>query len=118
MRANFFIYETNVIFVLTKYFLMNADQIEILGTLRNNLKKLMTKLENERKRSELLESELRELKDQFEKQGSEFEILEHKYNTLKLAKTLAADTEEGHDARIRVNRMVREIDKCIALLNR
>lgn len=97
---------------------MNADQIEILGTLRNNLKKLMNKLDNEKKRTETLESELRKLKEQFEKQRSELEQLEHKYNTLKLAKTLAVDSEEGHDARIRVNRMVREIDKCIALLNR
>jgi hypothetical protein len=29
-----------------------------------------------------------------------------------------ADSEDANEARIRINRIVREIDKCIALLNR
>lgn len=97
---------------------MNADQVEIFGTLRGRIKKIVKALDDEKEGKLKVEKELEELKERFELQNREYKELEHKYNNLKLARTLAADTEEGHDARIRVNRIVREIDKCIALLNR
>jgi len=43
---------------------------------------------------------------------------ELKFDNLKLAKVIASSDESTHDAKIKVNRIVREIDKCIALLNR
>ena len=96
---------------------MNADQIEILGTLRSQVKAIMSALEKEKNRNEKLESENQNLKAKYDQQAKEFEELEHKYNNLKLAKAML-DGGDGHDARIKVNRIVREIDKCIALLNR
>ena len=44
--------------------------------------------------------------------------IEEKYNKLKISKALITSSEDVHDAKLRVNRMVREIDKCIALLNK
>ena len=44
--------------------------------------------------------------------------LEHKNQQLTLVKSIMVDSEDAHDARIRINRIVREIDRCIALLNR
>ena len=44
--------------------------------------------------------------------------LEEKYNKLKISKALIVSSNDVHDAKLKVNRMVREIDKCIALLNR
>ncbi|HSH52927.1 MAG TPA: hypothetical protein VK982_14470, partial [Bacteroidales bacterium] len=49
---------------------------------------------------------------------SELEFLKNKYNKLKLAKSILASTGDKHDAKIKINRIVREIDKCIALLNK
>jgi hypothetical protein len=46
------------------------------------------------------------------------EELEEKNQQLTLAKSLLADGESAQDARIKINRIVREIDKCIALLNK
>jgi len=37
---------------------------------------------------------------------------------LKFAKTLAGGNEDSHEAKIKINRLVREIDKCISLLNK
>jgi hypothetical protein len=48
----------------------------------------------------------------------EKEDLDHRYNTLKLAKSLTGDGKDSQDAKLKINRIVREIDKCIALLNR
>ena len=44
--------------------------------------------------------------------------MNNKYNKLKLAKRLLASSGDSHDAKIKINRIVREIDKCVALLNR
>jgi len=45
--------------------------------------------------------------------------LDKKYENLKIAKVLSSvPGEDVHDTKLQVNRIVREIDKCIALLNR
>ena len=45
--------------------------------------------------------------------------LEKKYENLKIAKVLSSvPGEDVHETKLQVNRIVREIDKCIALLNR
>jgi predicted translin family RNA/ssDNA-binding protein len=98
---------------------MNADQIEILGTLRGRVKEIMAALDKERAKSSQLDSELQDLRRKNDQQEKLIEELEHKYNNLKLAKALTEGGDEGvHDAKIKVNSIVREIDKCIALLNR
>jgi transcription antitermination factor NusA-like protein len=48
----------------------------------------------------------------------ENQILEQKYENLKLAKMLVASEDENKDAKNRIQKLVREIDKCIALLNK
>lgn len=50
--------------------------------------------------------------------SQENRILEHKYENLKLAKMLVASDEDNKDAKNRMQKLVREIDKCIALLNK
>ena len=44
--------------------------------------------------------------------------LDKKYNQQQLAKAFAGSSEDAHDAKVKVNTIVREIDHCIALLNR
>jgi hypothetical protein len=48
----------------------------------------------------------------------EIEDLSSKYQTLRLAKTIAPSPDDGKNAKLQINKMVREIDKCIALLNK
>ena len=97
---------------------MDADQIEILGTLRSRVKEVMTALRKEREKNLRLENELQSLKLKYDQQEKKITELEHKYNNLKLARVLIEGDEGVHDAKIKVNSIVREIDKCIALLNR
>lgn len=96
---------------------MNADQIEILGTLRSKIRKLMSLYTEEKKYKDILLKEKKELIKKIEEMERYSLDLEEKYDRLKIAKTIANDGEV-HDAKIKVNRIVREIDKCIALLNR
>ena len=71
-----------------------------------------------------LETENLELHAQVEKKDqalqtvtAENEQLRNDYATLKLAKMIEINNKELGDAKARVSKLIREIDKCIALLN-
>jgi hypothetical protein len=97
---------------------MKADQIEIVGTLRSGIKNIIELYEKEKEEKEKILEEKEKLIGILQKKEKIINDFEHKYNTLKVAKSLLAGNDNGNDARLKVNRMVREIDKCIALLNR
>jgi hypothetical protein len=60
-----------------------------------------------------------ELQQDVEKLEEKLSDLDKKYENLKIAKVLSSlPGEDVHETKIQVNRIVREIDKCIALLNR
>ena len=58
------------------------------------------------------------LEQKVQLQAIKINQLEQKYDSLKMAKTIEAGSEDVHSTKIKINRMVREIDKCIALLNK
>jgi uncharacterized coiled-coil DUF342 family protein len=71
----------------------------------------------------LKESE-KQLKDKLEKQSDEIHELRNElvkiredYNNLLIAKSIEVSAENGGDTRREIKKLVREIDKCIALLN-
>ncbi len=47
-----------------------------------------------------------------------YQVLEKKFDNLKLSGNILAEVGEPGKAKKRINQIVREIDKCIALLNR
>jgi len=65
-----------------------------------------------------LQEQVDKLTGELRVRNQEIEVLESKYQSLKLVKTLISSPEDVKNARFQVNRLVREIDKCIALLNR
>ncbi len=97
---------------------MNASQVQIIEELNSRVLRILSKLEIEKEEKQSLKNNNIELQKKIEIQQTQISDLEIKYTNLKIAKSLLADNEDSHDAKIRVNRIVREIDKCIALLNR
>jgi len=65
-----------------------------------------------------LKEEIIKLSTHIEQKDKENEEISKKYESLKLAKTIAASSSDAHDAKVKLNRIVREIDKCISLLNK
>jgi len=59
-----------------------------------------------------------ELEVLVQQKESLIEKLEEKNQKLVLGNSIMADSTDADDARIRINKIVREIDNCIALLNR
>ena len=45
-------------------------------------------------------------------------VLKQKYNNLKMARTITAASVDVDDAKLKLSKMVREVDKCIGLLRR
>jgi len=91
---------------------------EIVEQLKEKIRLLISIYEKVRNENHHLQQEKINLNNQIKTRESEFLDIKNKYETLKVAKTILADSEDVHDARIKVNKIVREIDKCIALLNR
>jgi len=96
---------------------MSAHDQNLLVVLEDCMHDL-TKLCNERKRHiEDLETSLKEKDDKIQQAELMLTALQTKYTNLLAARRLADDKEAFQQARKRVNKLVREVDLCIALLN-
>lgn len=63
------------------------------------------------------DEELQRLREQISNNAQQIASLEEANKTLKIAKSLTG-AGENTDAKLKINELVREIDKCIALLNK
>lgn len=97
---------------------MNVDTSEISSKIKQKIQVLVFTYERIKQEHELLKAQKAELENKLKAKEQAFQELEERYSRLKLAKAVEASDAEVHEAKIKVNRMVREIDKCIALLNR
>jgi chromosome segregation ATPase len=75
----------------------------------------LTKLRSE---NESLRNKVNQLEVQLKSEQDQNRILQADYNKIKLAKNLAISAKDKAEMKFRVNELVREIDKCIAILNR
>ena len=96
---------------------MDGDQNQLVNQLSEKIKAIVSMLEKSEDERDRLQVEKNRLSEQVKLKTIAFEELERKSETLKLAKAILGSGENSHDAKIKVNRIMREIDKCIALLN-
>jgi predicted RNase H-like nuclease (RuvC/YqgF family) len=96
---------------------MYTDNNELINRLLVSINKLKELYEKEKETREQLQIENSELLEKLSQKDKELETLEVKIDTLKLAKSIS-NTGDTHDAKVKVLNLVREIDKCIALLNK
>jgi uncharacterized membrane protein YgaE (UPF0421/DUF939 family) len=97
---------------------MNNCGDDSINELGDKVRKIIALYIRLKEQQNILITENKELKTKLHKTEKELIELNRKYDTLKIAKSLLVSSDDKHDAKIRVNKMVREIDKCIALLNR
>jgi predicted nucleic acid-binding Zn-ribbon protein len=83
-------------------------KLDELFTRYNNLK---TELVNLRNVNEELKASLHDSEDRIKE-------LEIKYERVKLSGALLGEGENAQEAKRKINELVREIDRCVALLNR
>ena len=97
---------------------MSTAHPDTFEQLQSRIHQLIGLYEKEKSANEVLSREKSELKERIRLEQDRLKDLQEKYSKLKISKALIASSEDAHDAKLKVNRMVREIDKCIALLNR
>jgi phage shock protein A len=97
---------------------MSQESNEIVQSLQKRISELISLYQKSKEEKENLIHEKMELMEKVETLNREMEKLNHQYETLKLAKSLSGNNGDSHEAKLKINRIVREIDKCIALLNK
>ena len=95
-----------------------AIEEDVISLLEEKIKQVIRVAENLIINNKQLKQQVDELSGLLLVKSREMEVLESKFQSLKLTKTLMSSSEDIKDVRLQVNQMVREIDKCIALLNR
>ncbi len=97
---------------------MSIDQTEILEGIKGKIQSVKAMLLEQRDQNQVLSEQNDALQEEVQHKQSVINDLEEKNQKMALAKGILAESETSDDARVRINRIVREIDKCIALLNR
>ena len=87
------------------------------SALKNKIDKVIIAYKKVKKDNEILAKENEELKSALIEKEEEVKELINKYNRLQFAKGMEESGQEKEYAFKQINSIVREINKCIALLN-
>jgi len=97
---------------------MSAEQTQILEGIRQKIQSAKIRLKEQQDENIRLKMQNEDLQKSVQQKQSVIDELEQKNQKLSLVKGIMADGENTQEAKVQINRIVREIDKCIALLNR
>jgi chromosome segregation ATPase len=90
----------------------------VLNSIKEKVHLLMSNNSSLKEQNIELETKVSELKNTLEEQNAEIENFNEKVKMLKMAKSLGGDSEKNTEMKLKINELVREIDKCISLLNK
>jgi phage shock protein A len=97
---------------------MNAKGYEEYLLLRRSVEALVSEHEKLRELAADLKNELSDVRRQLAEKNEEVKELQTRYERAKFTGAVLGNGDDAAKARKRVNELVREIDKCIALLDR
>lgn len=99
-----------------KDYVMTAKQDAVINELNIKVERLIKLYISSLDKNREKDSEIKELRGRIEQMKSENMKLHEEIKTLKVA-TAISTGEGSFEAKNRISQLVREIDKCIALLN-
>ena len=97
---------------------MTKEESALLEKLNENVKLLFDEYESVERSNEMLKNEINRLKNEIQVLEKEKFVLGQKIEQMKLATLLLSGVDENREAKQKINKLIREIDKCIALLNK
>lgn len=97
---------------------MTERETLLLREFKDKLDQMIGLHQKMKAESQLLKEEKKRLNEQLNLLTISNRDLAKKVEDLRFAKTLVGANEDSHEAKIKINRLVREIDKCISLLNK
>ncbi len=97
---------------------MTERETLLLREFKENLDKLIGLHQTMKAECQMHIEEKKRLQEQIHLLTTSNQDLSKKVEDFKFAKSLVGGDEDSHEAKIKINRLVREIDKCISLLNK
>ncbi len=97
---------------------MIIEQTELLEGIKGKIETVKAMLQEQKGQNQDLNVQNEALQREVRQKQSRIDELEERNQKLSLVKGILAESENSDEARMKINRIVREIDKCIALLNR
>lgn len=92
--------------------------LEELIILNKKIDELLERYSGLKAKNSDLKDEIEILKRDLQVKNEKIKDLEDKYERLKITGALMGEGRNAAEARKRINELVREIDRCVALLNR
>lgn len=96
---------------------MTEEDKKLLSTFEARLRHLMYLHDELKRENAEIKQLLEEKEEEVARLRSDYNELEVVYANLKIAKTISLTDSEVKDTKQRLSKLVREVDKCIALLN-
>ncbi|WP_297093596.1 hypothetical protein [uncultured Draconibacterium sp.] len=97
---------------------MTEEDHLLLNDLKRNTKQLFEKYNELEQKNKMLSKQVENLKQEIELMEHEKIELGRSYEQLKVANRILSERDENGEAKQKIDFLIREIDKCIALLNR
>ncbi len=95
---------------------MSDEKNKLLVDLEIRIKQVMFLCDSLKEENERLKTELRTRQTLVDETTKDLEQLKTKYNALKTARTITAASVDVDTAKLKIAKLVREVDKCINLL--
>ena len=96
---------------------MTEEDKKLLSTFEGKLRHLMYLYKELKKENATLKQLLSEKEEEIARMADSQKELEARYTNLKMARMISINDNELRDTKQRLSKLVREVDKCIALLN-
>ncbi len=93
-----------------------SNVIEIVDSLQSKLHKLLSKYELLQTENKQLLEKSNKLVEALSQEKESKSNLQQEYESLKIANAIVGSKEDKHTTKLKINALIREIDKCIAQL--
>jgi FtsZ-binding cell division protein ZapB len=94
-----------------------SNVLEIVDSLQGKLNRLLSKYDLLQIENQQLLEKSEKLVQEVQKQRESINAIENKYDSLKIANAIVGNKEDKHSTKLKINTLIREIDKCIAQLD-
>ncbi|MBO4373175.1 MAG: hypothetical protein J5826_09605 [Bacteroidales bacterium] len=95
---------------------MTNEKETILNEFKAKFKQLVAICDRLREENAMLRTKKESLEKELDNKADEITVLNSKYENLKTLNSLISG-DNTHDTKIKLNRIVREIDKCLSLID-
>ncbi|MBI4945995.1 MAG: hypothetical protein HY840_06300 [Bacteroidetes bacterium] len=95
-----------------------SDLKSIVVSLEGKIEKLVDLHHRTKKELSALKTQSNHLTQTIDQQKQTIKELEEKSKILRLSKSLSTTNENTYELKLKINELIREVDKCISLLNK